>query len=71
MLSCADWLDEQDVRIGEGSCAVTCALPEQSFPCARNTFVLSQYIPNKLNAEDVVYDDDVLRYGMKVCSSGR
>jgi len=59
-------LSDRDVRIGEGSCAVTCALPEQSFPCARNTFVLSQYIPNKLNAEDVVYDDDVLRYGMKV-----
>mmetsp|Transcript_43490 Transcript_43490/g.111223 ORF Transcript_43490/g.111223 Transcript_43490/m.111223 type:complete len:302 (-) Transcript_43490:101-1006(-) len=59
-------LYDRDSRIGENSCTVTCSLPEQSFPCARNTFVLSKYIPDKPNVEDIIYEDDTLRYGMKV-----
>ncbi len=57
----------QDTRPGEQSCLASAA-PDVRAPCARNTLILTKYVPPKSNASvlDPEYDDDVLHYGQKV-----
>jgi hypothetical protein len=56
---------EQDPRPAEEACAATAA-PEVRAPCARNTFVLLKYQPDRNAALEPFYEDDVLHYGQKI-----
>lgn len=55
----------QDDREGQRSCTAT-GTGKNINPCARNTFLLAKYTPEKLDVSTTVYDDDVLHYGQKV-----
>lgn len=57
---------DQDSRVGEHSCMATCQVPGQTYPCARNTFVLSKYVPERPSVSDLEFHDDILRYGQKI-----
>ena len=58
-------VNDVDPRPGEEACAATAA-PEIRSPCARNTFIVLKYRPNKASALEPYYEDDTLRYGQKI-----
>jgi len=57
---------DKDARVGESACAVTCQPRGEGRPCARNTFTLSKYVPERPSVSDLDFGDDVLRYGQKI-----
>lgn len=55
----------QDDREGQNTCTAT-GTGKHINPCARNTFILTKYVPEKLDVSTTMYGDDVLHYGQKV-----
>ncbi len=58
-------VSDADTRPGEQSVAATAA-PQITTPCARNSVVLTRYVPPPSSPLEPEYGDDVLRYGQKV-----
>lgn len=55
----------QDPTPGAASCSAT-ASGELTQPLARNTLLLTKYVPPRPTPSDILYPGDVLRYGQKV-----
>lgn len=55
----------QDTRPGELACAASATQALQE-PVARNTFLITKYIPSKPTPLEQQWADDVLRYGQRI-----
>lgn len=55
----------QDPRPGEQSCAAS-GTSQLIEPVARNTLLITKYIPNQPSPLEPQWDGDVLRYGQKI-----
>jgi hypothetical protein len=50
-----------------GQCACTATGTGKDIdPCARNTFLLTKFVPEKLDVSTTIYDDAVVHFGQKL-----